>query len=920
MNYKDTIHLFETPFQMRADLVNREPVFLKHLEEENYYLKLRVLCKGRKKFILHDGPPYANGELHVGHALNKILKDIIIRYKTIDGFDAAFVPGWDCHGLPIELNIEKQYSKNLADKEIRNKCREYANSQIESQKRDFKTLLIIADWENPYTTMNFTIEANTIKALKEIYLKGLIQKGEKPVFWCFDCKSALAEAEVEYQNKISDSVYVKFAVLNHNGYFKMLDKDSRVNVLVWTTTPWTLPANKAVAINEEFSYSLVKYNEEYFIIASDLVDAVFSQIKVDDSHYEIINKITAKELQNVKLQHPFYDYEIPIVLASYVTLDAGTGLVHTAPAHGPDDFTTGKKYNLEIYNPVAIDGRYLENTPLLANVNIWKANQLIINILKEKNNLLFTTKIEHSYPHCWRHKSPLIFRTTAQWFISIDNKKFSLKKQAIHAMNEVAFLPSHGRTRLQSMIQNRPDWCISRQRNWGVPLPFFIHKDTNVPHKDSAIIFDKVIDLVNQNGINAWFNEDLTLKSLGLDDNDNYIKIHDIIDVWFDSGVTHYTILKHNSKLGFPADIYFEGSDQHRGWFQSSLLTSVIINNKAPYKQIITHGFLIDENGYKMSKSKGNIVSLKTAVRKYGADIVRLWVASTNYQEDIVFSDEAMKRVSDSYRRIRNTIRFLLANIIDFNYDVHKVEFNDLLDVDKYAICKLKNLQMDCKNYYDNYQFYTLTKELVAYTIDELGSFYLDVLKDRLYTTKVDGKPRRSAQTVLFHILKELLLLLSPILAFTSDEAWKIFTNDNSKSTLYESFTELDKIIDNKLILNKWDQIRDFRILVLKELENKRINNEIGSSLQSKLIIHVTKELYDILSSLNEELKFVYMVSSVELKLSDTIFVEVLRYNEPKCERCWHYDSTVTTSNKYPTICNRCIENVHGIGETRKYI
>lgn len=920
MNYKDTIHLFDTPFQMRADLVNREPLFLKRLEDENYYTKLRKFCKGRKKFVLHDGPPYANGELHVGHALNKILKDIIIRYKTIDGFDAAFVPGWDCHGLPIELNIEKKFSKDLDADEIRNKCREYANSQIEAQKQDFKTLLIIADWENPYTTMNFTTEANIIRALKEIYLKGLIQKGEKPVFWCLDCKSALAEAEVEYQNKISDSIYVKFEVLNANDYFKNLNKDVRVSVLIWTTTPWTLPANKAVAINEEFEYSLVKYNDEYFIVASSLVLAVFNQIKNENSHYEIIDKVDTHDLQNFKLKHPFYNNEIPIVLAPYVTLDAGTGLVHTAPAHGPDDFSTGKKYNLEIYNPVSIDGRYLESTPLLANINIWKANKLIIDILKEKNNLLFTSKLEHSYPHCWRHKSPLIFRTTAQWFIAIDNENFSLKKEAVHSMNEIRFLPVNGRTRLQSMVQNRPDWCISRQRHWGVPLPFFIHKESNLPHKDSAKIFDMVIDLVNKEGVNAWFSKDLTLKSLNLEDDGNYIKINDIVDVWFDSGVTHYTILKHHPDLAFPADIYFEGSDQHRGWFQSSLLTSIIINNKAPYKQIITHGFLIDEHGYKMSKSKGNIVSLKTAVKKYGADMVRLWVASTNYQEDVVFSDEAMKRVSDSYRRIRNTIRFLLANLVDFNYDMHKVDFNDLLEVDKYAICKLNNLKINCKNYYDNYHFCTLTKELVAYTIDELGSFYLDVLKDRLYTTKVDGKGRRSAQTALFHILKELLLLLSPILAFTADEAWQIFMNDKDKSTLFESYTFLNEINDKEIILNKWDKIRDFRILVLKELENKRIKNEIGSSLQSKLIINASKDLYDILSSLDGELKFVYMVSNVELKLAENTFVEVIRYNEPKCERCWHYESSVNTSSEYPTICNRCINNVHGDGEVRKYI
>jgi len=929
MDYKDTINLLETPFPMRGDLAKREPSMLSKWIEEKRYQKLRAKCKGRKKFILHDGPPYANGQLHIGHASNKILKDIIIRSKTLANFDAPYVPGWDCHGLPIELNVEKVHGKNIDPKQFRDECRKYAESQIEQQKKDFIRLGVLGEWDNPYKTMNFSFEADTVRSLGEIYKNGYLFRGVKPVHWCIECGSALAEAEVEYQDKVSPAVYVKFKITDkdrHNLAEKFNIKADLTNAyaVIWTTTPWTLPANQAICLSEEIKYSLIKIGEEYLILASDLVEDVLSHDKAATFEYQLVGTTLGKNLSDLKFSHPFINHkEVPIILGEHVTTDAGTGLVHTAPAHGLDDFLIGKEYNLDLHNPVADNGRFISTTEYVAGMTVWEANPKVIEILKANNCLFAAHKLEHSYPHCWRHKTPLIFRTTSQWFVGMDKEGASSKKlreYVLQAVGKTGFFPEWGRSRLEGMIKTRPDWCISRQRFWGNPMTFFVHKETGELHPDSYEILQKVASLIEQVGINAWFDTALTAESLGIKDAGNYKKLTDTMDVWFDSGTSHFSILMKHPDLAWPADLYLEGSDQHRGWFQSSILTACAIKGEAPYKQLLTHGFLVDGDGYKMSKSKGNIVSIPDGVNKYGADILRLWVASTDYSGDIAFSDEIIKRITDSYRRIRNTIRFLLANLTDFNFTKDQVEIDKLVEVDSYALAYLANLQNRIVNeLYPSYQFHLIVQELVTYCSEELGGFYLDILKDRLYTSKTDSLARRSAQTALYHIAKSLLLMLSPILAFTADEAWETLVNDSSDSTLYHLYHQLPELGDTETLVAKWSKIRNFRELVLKELENKRSEGLIGSSLQAELEVNADSELYPLLTGLGVDLKFVYMVSNIKLNQAINNSVIVKASNKDKCERCWHYSDTVGINKDHPTICSRCAENVVGNGEVRKF-
>ncbi|MEN9390890.1 MAG: hypothetical protein RL017_187, partial [Pseudomonadota bacterium] len=761
MDYKNTINLLETNFPMRGDLAKREPLMLEKWLAQDRYRQVRLKAKGRKKFILHDGPPYANGQLHIGHASNKILKDIIIRSKTLSGYDAPFVPGWDCHGLPIELNIEKKYGKQLAAKEFRNKCRSYAEEQINLQKLDFMRLGILGEWSNPYKTMNFSTEANIVRALGEIYNNGFMFRGFKPVHWCIECGSALAEAEVEYQEKVSPAIYVKFALANQvnqdliktylqdknnqiiNQLYKINASTNMVEVnsqfantaaIIWTTTPWTLPANQAICLGKEINYSLVKVADEYLIIATDLITSVIGA----ETNCTIIANQSGENLAGTLFKHPFYVKEVPIILGEHVTCDAGTGLVHTAPAHGVEDFKVGVEYNLDITNPVGEDGKFKSSTLLFAGITVWQANIAIIEVLKTNAALFHASKLTHSYPHCWRHKTPLIFRTTSQWFISMDkvgNKgNKTLRQLAQDEVSHTKFFPEWGSARLESMIKNRPDWCISRQRNWGVPMTFFVHKETQELHPDSYKILQQVAQMIDKVGIDAWFDENLTAASLNIANASDYKKLTDTLDVWFDSGTTHFSVLKQLDELFYPADLYLEGSDQHRGWFQSSLLTSCAINATAPYKQLLTHGFLVDGQGYKMSKSKGNIISIPDGVKRYGADILRLWAASIDYSGDIAFSEEIMKQITESYRRIRNTLRFLLANLVDFNPEVDEVEINKLVEVDQYALIKLNSLQQNIvTQLYPSYQFHSIVQELVIYCSEDLGGFYLDILKDRLY-------------------------------------------------------------------------------------------------------------------------------------------------------------------------------------------
>jgi len=928
MDYKNTINLFETDFPMRGDLAKREPEMLKKWHEQKRYEKVRQIAKGRKKFILHDGPPYANGNLHLGHAVNKILKDIVIRSKTLSGYDAPLVPGWDCHGLPIELNVEKQHGKNIPAKLFRSKCREYAQTQIELQKQDFMRLGVLAQWDKPYTTMDYKTEADTVRALGEVYKNGYLAKGVKPVHWCIDCASALAEAEVEYKDKVSPAIYVKFPLLAaHYAQLQTVCNVALANkpiaAVIWTTTPWTLPANQAICANEKIDYALVDTGTEYLIVAKDLVATVFANKDLAQLSYNTVAVIAAKDLTGMFFHHPVYDKSVPLIFGEHVTTDAGTGLVHTAPAHGMEDYQVGLKYKLEIFNPVNDAGVFVAGTQIVENMTVWSANAVVIEVLQQHNNLLLENKLTHSYPHCWRHKTPLIFRTTAQWFIGMDSigeHKQTLRAIAQHEVDNTKFFPAWGRARLEAMIGSRPDWCISRQRKWCTPMTFFVDKESGELHPNSYEILQQVAHLIERDGIDAWFDDNLTAASLGIANADKYKKLSDTLDVWFDSGVTHLTVLANNTDLHWPADLYLEGSDQHRGWFQSSLLTACAIKGVAPYKQLLTHGFTVDGKGYKMSKSLGNVVSPHQVINKYGADLLRLWVASTDYSGELNYSEEIMKRVTESYRRIRNTLRFLLANLVDFNATDDLIAADDLLEIDKYGLIMLHQLQDKVVNeIYPSYNFHYLVQELVRFCSENLGGFYLDILKDRLYTSKVDGAARRSAQTALYHIAHSLTLMLSPVLCFTAEEAWEVLRKDSADSTLYHTFYACPEVANSKEITHKWQMIYQFRELVLKELENKRTAGVIGSSLQAELVIFATPELYNVLSSLGSDLKFVYMVSEVRLEQSATNYVEVVLTSHAKCERCWHYVVTVGEDASHNSICKRCIDNLFNAGELRKF-
>ena len=888
--------------------------------------------EGRSKLSLHDGPPYANGQLHIGHATNKILKDIIIRSKTLAGLDAPYVPGWDCHGLPIELNIEKKFGKTLEPREFRKKCREYANEQIEQQKADFIRLGVLGDWNNPYKTMDFKTEAGIVRALGEIYQNGYLFSGVKPVHWCIDCASALAEAEVEYYDKVSPAIDVAFKAVDSaavaSAFGVELPADKSVYAVIWTTTPWTLPANQAICAGPEVEYALVKTECDYVLLAKNLVEDAIKRYSFI-TEPQVVATLLGKELELLKFEHPFYDRHVPIILGEHATDDAGTGLVHTAPAHGMDDYLVGLKYNLDLHNPVGGDGNYISTTELFAGMNVFAANAKVIEVLTERKRLMKQDDITHSYPCCWRHKSKIIYRTTGQWFIGMDKAGvdgITLREQANQAVDDTLFFPAWGRARLEAMIKNRPDWCVSRQRQWGVPMTFFVHKETGVLHPDSYAILQAVAQKIEHDGIDAWF--ELSAEQLPEFDLSDYVKLKDTLDVWFDSGTTHLTVVdqhpelqKANLAADEPAvDLYLEGSDQHRGWFQSSLLTACAAKGHAPYKQLLTHGFVVDGNGRKMSKSIGNIIAPQEVINKYGADMLRLWVASTDYSGELTISDEILKRVSESYRRIRNTLRFLLANLNDFEVSKDSVALDEMLEIDRYAVAYAAKLQSRVvEQLYPSYQFHLIVQELVSYCSEELGGFYLDVLKDRLYTAKADGHARRSAQTALYHLSKALLGMLSPILAFTADEAWEVLVNDADDSSLYHTHHQLPAVATANELLVKWAKIQEFRVSVLKELETKRSAGLIGASLQAELIIHADAELYPLLNSLANDLKFAYMVSKISLLQAATTSVEVVVSEQAKCERCWHYAADIGNSTEHPTLCGRCVENLTAAGEIRHF-
>lgn len=936
-DFKKTLNLLDTPFPMRGNLAKREPEMLKTWADKDLYQKIRAVCKGRPKFILHDGPPYANGDIHIGHAVNKILKDIIIKSKTLAGFDAPYVPGWDCHGLPIEHQIEKKHGKNLPADQVRELCRAFAKEQVARQKADFIRLGVLADWDNSYLTMNYQTEAGIIRALGEILQSGYLYQGQKPVNWCIDCGSALAEAEVEYENKTSPAIDVSFEVKQYENSVAVeqlarafnvsIPVGSNVYAVIWTTTPWTLPANQAVCVHPNFEYSLIKTSRGLLILASDLKQVCLKRYKLEDNTLAVCK---GKALENIRLFHPFEDRDVKIICGEHVTLEAGTGLVHTAPAHGLDDYFVGQNYHLFNDSPVDGEGKFLASTPLFGGMFVWKANDRIISTLQDSGHLLHSEKIEHSYPHCWRHKTPIIFRATPQWFIGMNLKKNaddstvcadkSLRELAMDAVETTAFYPAWGKARLAAMIKNRPDWCISRQRNWGVPIPFFVHKDTHVLHPHTSALLEQVALKVEQQGIEAWFS--LDKKDLLGDEADHFNKLTDTLDVWFDSGTTHNTVLKHRYQLGHPANLYLEGSDQHRGWFQSSLLTGCVIDKRAPYDALLTHGFVVDGNGHKMSKSKGNVIAPQKVMDTSGADILRLWVASADYSGELFISDEILKRVVESYRRIRNTLRFLLANLADFNPDTNAPALENCLEIDRYMLALTKALQDELMQNYQHYEFHQVVHKLHNFCSEDLGGFYLDILKDRLYTTAADGIPRRSAQSALYHMTHSLVRLFSPIISFTAEEVWRCLTGDADDSVLLHTWYEFPPQIEEEILMKRWGRIRELRVQVQKELEDARGNGEIGSSLAANVSISAFDEDYDLLHSLGDDLRFVMITSEVHLthvSRSSEAGISVISSKQVKCERCWHYCQDVGDHVDYPTLCGRCVTNLFEGGEVRHY-
>ncbi len=935
-DYKNTLNLPKTDFPMKANLAQREPEILKKWETLNLYGKIREKNQAKRKFIFHDGPPYANGHTHMGHAVNKTLKDIVVKSKTFAGFNVPFVPGWDCHGLPIELRVEKKVGKpghKISAKEFRQACRDYATSQIDIQREEFKRLGVLADWENPYITMSFKFEADTIRSLAKIMQNGHLQKGFKPVYWCLDCGSALAEAEVEYADKVSPAIDVRFKVVDEKVFFQCFKKVTKeghgpISVPIWTTTPWTLPANQAVALNPRTDYALVSCGDERLLIAEPLLVQVMQ--RYDNKNYRILAKAPGEAFSGIKLQHPFYERTVPIVLGEHVTMDAGTGAVHTSPAHGQDDYVMGKQYNLPLDNPVGDDGCFISTTPLFAGIHVTAVNDRVIEELNTHDALLYNTKLTHSYPHCWRHKTPLIFRSTPQWFINLDQK--GLRMMALAAIENVRWVPDWGQSRIFNMVDKRPDWCISRQRTWGVPIALFLHKETGEPHPDSIALMEKVAKHVENKGIEAWY--ELDAKELLGNEADQYSKCRDILDVWFDSGVTHECVLQQNAALGFPADLYLEGSDQHRGWFQSSLLTSLAIHHKAPYKTVLTHGYVIDLEGRKMSKSLGNVLAPEKIIQNMGADVLRLWVASIDYRAEINVSDEILTRTSETYRRLRNTARFLLANLDGFAPEKNLVPPEKMLALDRWAVNKARLLQDEIIRAYESYQFHLIYQKVHHFCTVELGGFYLDIIKDRQYTTQANSLARRSAQTAMFHIIEALVRWFAPILSFTAEEIWQYIPGKRSESVFLNTwYTDLPKLSDDQ-VMNEtyWEKLRLVRDAVNKELETQRKAGKLGAPLEAEVHLYCDAKLKADLDALENELRFVLITSGTEVHLANahlpsdvvttdmpglSVKVEPLTYQ--KCERCWHRRLDIGTDKAHPTLCLRCVENVVGVGEVRKF-
>jgi isoleucyl-tRNA synthetase len=939
-DYKHTLNLPSTDFPMKGNLAQREPGMLQRWESDKIYQQVREACAGRPKFVLHDGPPYANGEIHIGHAVNKVLKDIIVKSRTLAGFDAPYVPGWDCHGLPIELQVEKKVGKpgrKVTAAQFRKACRDYAAKQIDRQRIDFKRLGVLGDWENPYLTMNFQQEADIIRSLGRIVANGHVHKGYKPVHWCTDCGSALAEAEVEYHDKDSFAIDVRFEVLDETALLSRCHTtpnghgEGPMSLVIWTTTPWTLPANQAVALNPELEYVVVQceapHATERLVIAEGLMKDTMDRWGIE--HYRVIAYGRGDALEHLQLQHPFYDRKVPVILGTHVTLDAGTGAVHTAPGHGLDDYIVGQRYGLPVDNPVGGDGCYLPDTPTFAGQHVFGANEKVIDLLKARGKLVREARLRHSYPCCWRHKTPIIFRATPQWFVSMEQN--GLRDAAMREIDQVHWLPEWGKARIQGMVENRPDWCISRQRTWGVPITLFIHKETGELHPNSAALVEQVAQRVEQKGIEGWF--ELEPAELLGEEAKDYDKVPDTLDVWFDSGVTHACVLETRDGLESPCDLYLEGSDQHRGWFQSSLLTSVAMNDRAPYQSVLTHGFTVDEKGEKMSKSRGNVVAPQSVMKNLGADIIRLWVAATDYRAEMSVSDQILKRTADAYRRIRNTSRFLLANLKGFDPARDCLAPVDMVQLDRWAVDRALQLQQEIISAYESYQFHVIYQKVLNFCSTEMGGFYLDIIKDRQYTAYADSHARRSCQTAIYHILEALVRWITPILSYTGDEIWGYLPGERMAHPFAETWYEGLFALDESASISRddWRRLLETRPAITRQLEALRKAGDIGGSLDAEVDLYCDEGLRQLFGRLEDELRFLLITSAARVhEIADKpehavetdqagLAVLAVRSEHSKCARCWHLREDVGKNPEHPELCGRCVDNLQSPGESRRF-
>ena len=935
--YKDTINLPQTAFPMKASLPNREPQILKKWAELDTYNALQAQRKDAPAFMLHDGPPYANGNIHTGHAMQKILKDIIVKSKNLAGYRAPYIPGWDCHGLPIEIQVEKKHGKagqKIDKKTFRQKCREYAARQVELQKKDFIRIGVQGDWDNPYLTMDYKTEADTVRSLAKIVESGHLYHGLMPVYWCPACASALAEAEVEYQDKVSPAIDVKFDVADIENFAERIGVDAATlaapSVVIWTTTPWTLPASEAVSLHPELSYALVAAGGQQLVLVEELMASALERYELGEG--EVLARFQGSALELMQLKHPFYDKQVPVILGDHVTTDAGTGAVHTAPAHGGEDFAVGKRYGIPVNNPVGSNGTFLDSTELFAGEFVFKANPHVVEVLQERGALLKHVEYEHSYPHCWRHKTPMIYRATAQWFIGMEHLEgeSALRYRSLKAIDDVTWEPSWGKARIQTMVENRPDWCVSRQRNWGVPIAIYLHKETGELHPDTPALMEKVALLIEQEGLQAWY--DLNDADLLGSDAEHYDKVTDTLDVWFDSGVTHNSVVNAREEMQFPSDLYLEGSDQHRGWFQSSLISSVAMNDgRAPYKNVLTHGFVVDKDGRKMSKSLGNVIAPQEVFNSLGADVLRLWVAATDYKSEMSLSQEILQRTSESYRRIRNTARYLLGNLNGFEPS-QALAYDDMLSLDQWAVRLTATMQKQIEDAYDSYQFHQIYQRLHQFCVVDMGGFYLDILKDRLYTTQTNSKARLSAQTAMQHILESLVRVLTPILSFTAEEIWGHMAGEREPSVLFATrYEALDSVPENEAADANWARIIGVRNEVKKQIEALRVGGKVGSALDADVRLYAAGSTFDALAEVQDELRFVLITSAAKLAdLSDApadaiatendeLVLVVSSLEDQKCVRCWHRRPDIGEVAAHPELCGRCVENVDGAGEHRAF-